>query len=182
MRITSFSFLVYNQSAMKKVLVLIVLAALNICASAQAPRPKIVGIDHVSFYTTAPDGVKKLYGEILGLAAAAPIEPNGTLRYIVGAQWVGYSPAPDPNATERMDHVAFTTDNIIALRKYLVEKGIKPSQIEGRADHSMSLSVNDPKGHRIEFYRASTRRAGAGSECGLPSHDPYRHRGAPSGG
>jgi catechol 2,3-dioxygenase-like lactoylglutathione lyase family enzyme len=141
---------------MKKLAIILALAALYISASAQtpAPRPRILGIDHVSFYTTAPDGVKKLYGEVLGLASADPIEPanrSGTLRYMVGTQWIGYSPAPDPKATDRMDHVAFTTDNIGQLRRYLIAQGIKATQIEGRSDHSLSLTVTDPEGHRIEF-------------------------------
>jgi catechol 2,3-dioxygenase-like lactoylglutathione lyase family enzyme len=139
---------------MNKLILPPILAVFQLCALAQAhpaSRPHIFGIDHVSFYTTAPDGVKKLYGEVLGLAFAEPVEPGGTLRYMVGAQWVGYRPAPDPNATDRMDHVAFTTDNIVALRRYLAENGIKASQIEGRSDHSLSLTVRDPEGHRIEF-------------------------------
>ena len=114
-------------------------------------RPRILGIDHVAFYTTSPDGVKKLYGGLLGFESAAPVEPGGLVRYMIGRQWVGYSPAPDPKATDRMDHVAFTTDNIIALRKYLAAKGVKVSQIEGRSDHSLSFVVTDPEGHRIEF-------------------------------
>ena len=50
-----------------------------------------------------------------------------------------------------MDHVAFTTDNIVALRRYLTGKGIKPGQIQGRSDHSLSFMVDDPEGHHIEF-------------------------------
>lgn len=138
---------------MKRLILPIALATFQLCVLAQTPtpRPKILGIDHVSFYTTAPDGVKKLYAGILGLAASAPIEPNSTVRYIVGTQWVGYSIAPESKATDRMGHVAFTTDNIVALRRYLTEKGIKVSEIEGRADHSLSLTVTDPEGRRIEF-------------------------------
>jgi catechol 2,3-dioxygenase-like lactoylglutathione lyase family enzyme len=162
--------LIYNQGAMKKLFVVIILVALDVCAWAQAPRPRILGIDHVSFYTTDPDGVKKLYSEILGLASAAPIETNGTHRYMVGAQWVGYSPAPDPNATDRMDHVAFTTDNIVALRRYLTKKGIKASQIEGRADHSMSLSVSDPEGHRIEFVEHGARTTPESAPTAVSKH------------
>ncbi len=73
------------------------------------------------------------------------------MRYMAGKQWVGYSPAPDPKATDRMDHVAFTTDNIVGLRRYLAEKGIKASKIEGRSDHSLSFMTTDPEGHRVEF-------------------------------
>ncbi|HLV85779.1 MAG TPA: VOC family protein [Candidatus Sulfotelmatobacter sp.] len=137
---------------MKKLIPLIC-TMLQLAAFSQTSpkRPRITGIDHVAFYTTAPDGVQKLYGDVLGLASAVPTEPNSTARYLVGRQWVGYSAAPDPKSTDRMDHVAFTTENIIALRRYLSAKGIKPTQIEGRADHSLAFSVTDPDGHRVEF-------------------------------
>jgi catechol 2,3-dioxygenase-like lactoylglutathione lyase family enzyme len=114
-------------------------------------RPRILGIDHVSYYSTDLDGVKKLYAGTLGLAAADPIETGGSVRYMIGKQWVGYSPAPDPKAVNRLDHVAFATDNIAALRRYLAAQGLKSSQIEGRADHSLSFSTLDPEGYHIEF-------------------------------
>src|SRR5579863_3866118 len=127
---------------MKNHAILFVLLPASLCAFSQnSSRPRITGIDHVSFYTTAPDGMKKLYAETLGLAAADPIETGESTRYMVGTQWIGYSPAPDAKATDRMDHVAFTTDNIVVLRRYLTEKGIKPTQIEGRSDHSLAFSV-----------------------------------------
>ena len=139
---------------MRQLVALFALLFFAACAPAQSspvPRPHILGIDHVSFYTTAPDGVQKLYGGVLGLADAAAIEPGGTVRYMVGAQWVGYSAAPDPKATDRMDHVAFTTDNIVGLRHYLTANGVKVSGVQGWSDHSLSFSVVDPEGHRIEF-------------------------------
>lgn len=138
---------------MKRLAFLFVLPLLNFLAFSQTStnRPRILGIDHVSFYTTSPEGVRKLYGDLLGLAAAEPVEPGGISRYMIGRQWVGYSAAPDPKATDRMDHVAFTTDNIVALRRYLLDEGVKPGQIEGRPDHSLSFRVNDPEGHLIEF-------------------------------
>jgi catechol 2,3-dioxygenase-like lactoylglutathione lyase family enzyme len=119
--------------------------------SAPVKRPRILGIDHVSFYTTDMEGVKKLYGGVLGLGSAAGVEPGSDVRFMAGTQWVGYSAAPDPKATDRMDHVAFTTDNIAALRKYLIAGGMKVPEIQGRSDHSLSFSVNDPEGHRVEF-------------------------------
>jgi catechol 2,3-dioxygenase-like lactoylglutathione lyase family enzyme len=123
-------------------------------AHSQTPtvhRPRILSIDHVSFYTTDLEGAKKLYGGTLGLVSAEPVESGGLVRYMVGKQWVGYSAAPDPKAADRMDHVAFTTDDIAALRKYLIAKGMKAPAVEGHADHSLSFTVADPEGHRIEF-------------------------------
>jgi catechol 2,3-dioxygenase-like lactoylglutathione lyase family enzyme len=132
----------------------IAFVAVTLCAQGQTrpvERPRILGIDHVSFYTTQPDGANKLYSGLLGFVSAAPVETGGAVRYMIGKQWVGYSAAPDPKATDRMDHVAFTTDNIVALRRYLSEKGVKVPQIAGRSDHSLSFVVADPEGHRIEF-------------------------------
>ena len=133
---------------MKKIAVALAFAIFQIAAHGQTSpqRPRILGIDHVSFYTTTPDGVKNLYGDVLGLASDEPVEPGGVLRYMVGRQWVGYSPAPDPNSTDRLDHVALNTDNIAALRKYLIVHGTKVPQIQGRSDHSLFLSWKIQKG------------------------------------
>jgi catechol 2,3-dioxygenase-like lactoylglutathione lyase family enzyme len=137
---------------MKKIAVTLVFAVLQISAIAQTPqRPRILGIDHVSFYTTAPDGVKHLYENVLGLAPAPPLEPGGSMRYVVGKQWVGYNPAPDPKAVDRMDRVAYATDNVSALRQYLLAQGIKTPEIQERSDHSRFFVVEDPEGHRVEF-------------------------------
>jgi catechol 2,3-dioxygenase-like lactoylglutathione lyase family enzyme len=149
---------------MKKSIVVIVFGVFAVCARAQTSavaRPRITGIDHVSFYTTQPDGVKAVYGGTLGLASAPTVEASGLFRYMVGKQWVGYSTAPDPKATDRMDHVAFATDNIAALRKYLIAKGVKVPAIEGRADHSLSFTVKDPEGHRIEFVERGKEESSA---------------------
>ena len=132
-------------------LILALLATGAATQTAPGSRPRILGIDHVSFYTTAPEGVQKLYGDVLSLASAEPVETGGTLRYTVGKQWVGYSPAPDPKSTDRMDHVAFLTENIAALRRYLTANGVKVSGVQGLPDHSLSCFVSDPGGHRIEF-------------------------------
>ena len=160
-------------AAMKKFALPVILLVLQVFAHSQSSattRPRILGIDHVSFYTTDLDGVKKLYADLLGLAAAAPVESGETVRYMIGTQWVGYSPAPDPKATDRMDHVAFTTDSIVTLRRYLNEKGIKVGQIEGRPDHSLSFLVNDPDGHPIEFVERGKGEAPPPASSAVSRH------------
>jgi catechol 2,3-dioxygenase-like lactoylglutathione lyase family enzyme len=138
------------------------------------PRPKILGIDHVSFFTTAPDGVKRLYGELLGLTSASLIEPGGLQRYVIGQQWVGYSSVPDPKANDRMDHVAFRTDDIVVLRQYMIAMGTKAPEIEERPDGSRSFMMADPEGHHIEFVERRLPDAAAMSSS--PSSSPIsRH-------
>jgi catechol 2,3-dioxygenase-like lactoylglutathione lyase family enzyme len=66
---------------------------------------------------------------------------------------------------DRMDHIAFTTDNIAALRKYLIANGLKVPAIEGHADHSLCFTVADPEGHRVEFVERDK------GEAVIPSPD-----------
>jgi catechol 2,3-dioxygenase-like lactoylglutathione lyase family enzyme len=158
---------------MRRIGILACCAVFAVCARSQTPtveRPHILGIDHVAFYTTQPDGVKALYCGTLGLASAAPVETSGTVRYLVGKQWVGYGAAPDASAIDRMDHVAFSTNDIVALRQYLIANGVKVAPIENRADHSMSFSVIDPEGHRIEFVERGKGEAPAPADSAVSRH------------
>jgi catechol 2,3-dioxygenase-like lactoylglutathione lyase family enzyme len=139
---------------MKRFVAVLAFGVFAVCGYSQTSardRPRILGIDHVSFYTTDPEGVRALYINTLGLASVAPVESGELVRYLVGTQWVGYSSAPDPKAIDRMDHVAFATDDATALRKYLIANGLKVSAIKGHDDQSLSFFVDDPEGHRIEF-------------------------------
>src|SRR5947207_16001789 len=100
---------------MKTLSVLFISTVFSIISFAQnAPRPQITGIDHVSFYTTNPDGVKKLYTGTLGLASATPIEAGDTSRYMSRREWRGYGPAVERKLTDAMESVSFTTDDIAA--------------------------------------------------------------------
>lgn len=120
-------------------------------------RPKILGIDHVAFYTTSPEANQHLYGVLLGLASGAPVEGGQIQRFLIGRQWVGYSPAPDPNGINRMDHAAFATNDCAALRTYLAAHGIKvPDSLDHLKDGRASFHMKDPEGHDIEFVEGST--------------------------
>jgi catechol 2,3-dioxygenase-like lactoylglutathione lyase family enzyme len=126
-------------------------AGIFVLAQDQPIRPRILGLDHVVFYTTQPEAAKALYGKTLGLTSAPALESGELVRYYIGKQWVGLSSAPDANAISRMDHAAFATENAAALRRYLIAKGVKAGAIEGRSDHSLSFFLTDPEGNHIEF-------------------------------
>jgi catechol 2,3-dioxygenase-like lactoylglutathione lyase family enzyme len=146
---------------MKSPFAAVIVAAFVVCGSllSSAERPKILGIDHVSFFTTAPDGVKQLYTVVLGLESAAPIESNGSVRYMVGSQWVGYGSAPDTRSNDRMNHVAFTTDDAFGLRDYLKGKGVPVSKMSELMDHNPNFTVTDPEGHTVEFVQRIKKTA-----------------------
>ncbi|MBV9625043.1 MAG: VOC family protein [Acidobacteria bacterium] len=120
------------------------------CAADQ--RPKILGIDHVVFYTTSAEANQHLYSGILGLAAGTPLEDGAVQHFVVGTQWVAYRPAGDPQTNNRLDHVALTTDDVGALRRYLEARGVKVGDpISVLKDGSRRFNVSDPEGHKIEF-------------------------------
>jgi catechol 2,3-dioxygenase-like lactoylglutathione lyase family enzyme len=135
--------------------VLCLVALIASGAYAQAPgvsRPKITGIDHVAFYTTDADSNVALYRNVLGLVSTDPVEPGQTHIFVIGTQWVGYSPAPDPKATDRMDRIAFRTDDCDALRSYLAANGVRvPDACASLKNGSHSFVVKDPEGHKVEF-------------------------------
>jgi catechol 2,3-dioxygenase-like lactoylglutathione lyase family enzyme len=135
---------------------IVVLMSICVWAQQSAPaRPKITGIDHVAFYTTLPEANRHLYADVLGLASAPALEPGQTMRFLAGIQWVGYGPAPDAKATDRMDHVALRTEDCAALRVYLAANGISvPKSIKKSKDGSRSFVIKDPEGHVIEFVEA----------------------------
>jgi catechol 2,3-dioxygenase-like lactoylglutathione lyase family enzyme len=132
----------------------LIVFALGAAALAQAAptRPKILGIDHVEFYTTNADANSHLYNVVLGLESADPLEPGQTQRFMVGTQWVGYSLDANPRSINRMDHIALRTDSCAAMRAYLAAQGIRvPDSLEARKDGTPGFQVKDPEGHVIEF-------------------------------
>jgi len=145
----------------------LLLVSLGAFAQKQEPaRPKISGIDHVAFYTTSPEANDKFYENLLGLvspkADKTSIEPGQTQVFWIGSQWVGYSPAPDAKSINQMDHLAFTTESIEALRAYLTSEHVPVSNATSAGDGSKSFAVNDPEGTRIEFVERNRMRFGTG--------------------
>jgi catechol 2,3-dioxygenase-like lactoylglutathione lyase family enzyme len=105
---------------------------------------------------------------VWGLSTAAPVEPGQTERYLVGSQWVGYSPAPDAKSTNRLNHAAFRTEDAEGLRKYVGAMGVKtPDSVTKWKDETLSFEVKDPEGNSIEFVQPAKfeRMQGAVSDA-----------------
>lgn len=160
---------------MRKVICCALLALATRFAQSADKRSKITGIDHVDFYTTSSDANSRFYMHTLGLTSGEPLEAAQTQRFLVGKQFVGYSPAPDPTLTDWMDHLAFATDNCAALRSYLAAKGVKvPDTLSQLKDGSPSFLITDPEGHKIEFVE---RAAGDTGITGEPVSHHMIHAG-----
>lgn len=163
---------------MKPLIICTLILATAAFAQQSTPhRPKITGIDHVAFYTTSPEANTHLYTELLGLESFPPLEPGQTQKFMIGSQWVAYSPAPDAKSTNRMDHLAFRTDDCEALRLYLAAKGVKvPGSLNKLRKGSLTFTVKDPEGNAIEFVQPTEASFMKIHQAGDRRPDPISRR------
>jgi len=133
------------------------LTAVAACAALGAPalaadRPPIVGVSHIAFHVSDVAKARAFYGGLLGYEeVAAKASPEGRVRFrINGRQYVEIVPGLVAGSDDRLDHVAFETTDLDALRAYLDEKGLKSRVPAVEAGHR-GLLVIDPDGHSVEF-------------------------------
>ncbi len=136
---------------------LIVLAALSFTAAqAAAPaRPPITSVSHFAVYSADMAKSDAFYTHNLGAVKKDDPENKAGVRYYFNdRQWVEVLPLPAGyTSVNRMDHAAFNTPDVAAMRKFLVANHIKAFAINKGADGSKWFYVNDPEGNRIEFVQ-----------------------------
>jgi len=118
-------------------------------------RPPITGVSHIALYATDAAKTERFYVHDLGgHPGADPEAANGRRYYFAPTQFVEVLPLPASAAINRLDHVAFTTVDAQALRKYLAsQKIVVPKNVERGSDGSQWFEVADPEGNRIQFVQ-----------------------------
>ncbi|HEX5083496.1 MAG TPA: VOC family protein [Blastocatellia bacterium] len=160
---------------MKRIAILILLVA--VCAlvsaardqSSDLKRPLITGVAHIAFQVSDLTKARAFYGELLGYDEAFQVsEPEGspamTCFKVNERQYIEILPGLPAGKDERLLSIAFETNDLEALRAYLLSKGVKaPVKVNQGADGNLNFAVIDPDGHRVEFveYRdgSLSRRA-----------------------
>jgi catechol 2,3-dioxygenase-like lactoylglutathione lyase family enzyme len=107
-------------------------------------------------YATDAAKTERFYVHDLGaFQGPDPENPRGVRYYFAPTQFVEVLPVPvGPPAINRLNHVAFTTTDAEAMRKYLASQKLAvPPKVEQGADGSHWLSVSDPEGNKIEFVQ-----------------------------
>jgi catechol 2,3-dioxygenase-like lactoylglutathione lyase family enzyme len=132
----------------------------TVVAIAQMPdkpitRPRITGISHIAVYASDMAATDKYYREVVGCARVADPEDAKGVDYLVNAtQYIEVLPLPADAGINRLDHVAFKTDNAEGLRRYLSVKSWKtPGSVSKGADGSRWFAVKDPEGNTVEFVQ-----------------------------
>ena len=141
---------------MKAAVSILAIAMASAAWAAAAPRPAITGVSHIAVYTTAPAKSERFYVHDLGAVKGVdPENPQGVRYYFSSSQFVEVLPlSTTPLSINRLDHVAFTTKDVQALRAYLVGSKVAVSQaIQKGSDGSQWFDVADPEGNKIEFVQ-----------------------------
>jgi lactoylglutathione lyase len=138
-------------------------AVIVVAACAAAPssalaadRPPIVGVSHIAFHVSDVSKARAFYGGLLGYEeVAGKASPDGRVRFrINGRQYVEIVPGLVAGSDDRLDHVAFETTDLDALKAYLDEKGLKSRVPAVEAGHR-GLLVIDADGHSVEFVQGA---------------------------
>jgi catechol 2,3-dioxygenase-like lactoylglutathione lyase family enzyme len=140
---------------------LILAASLTVFAQTppSAPqRPPIVGIAHIGLQVSDLAAADNFYRHVLGYDHFSLDKPSGGLMLnyykINDHQYVEIYPTLTNPNDDRMTHFAFETTNMQQLRDYLAAKGVKvPDALKPGLDKNLSIMIQDPEGHRVEFVQ-----------------------------
>jgi catechol 2,3-dioxygenase-like lactoylglutathione lyase family enzyme len=134
----------------------------------QSQRPRIVGIDHVSVYVSDLEKSRQFYSNVLGLTTRCPQYAGPEPCYLVAPSdqriLLKRAPAPTKNSTFKnwLAEVAFATDDLSGMRRYLLAHGMRPGTIRSDPDGSRSFQIRDPEGNPIAFVQRSPAKIGYG--------------------
>ncbi|HTB95751.1 MAG TPA: VOC family protein [Terracidiphilus sp.] len=135
-----------------RILIAVVLVGVSLAAISQE-RPKITGVSHLAVYTANGAATDHYYRVVLGAVKEADPESAAGVRYVFsGTQFIEVLPLPAGAGKQRMDHIAFNTNDAEGLRKYLGAKGWHvPASVTAGKDGSRWFDVFDPEGNKVQF-------------------------------
>ncbi|HVN93206.1 MAG TPA: VOC family protein [Terracidiphilus sp.] len=135
-------------------------------------RPKITGVSHLAIYTSDAAATEHFYTMSVGAEKMPdPENPKG-VRYAINAtQYVEVLPLPPDAGINRLDHVAFNTDNAEGMRKYLAAKGWKtPAKVQRGKDGSRWFDILDPEGNTVRFVEPPPNPAPVDAQSAIGHH------------
>lgn len=147
----------------------------------QGMRPRITGISHLCVYSTDMGKTDHFYGTVLGgRKGADPENPAGARYYISDRQFVEVLPAPSGMGMSRLDHLAYRTDDVAAMRGYLAGHSVKGvTEIRSGEGGERWFSATDPEGNLVQFVQepagtakpVETAISGRAIHVGMLVHD-----------
>jgi len=129
-------------------------------------RPRITGIEHVSIYVSDTNRSRRFYSDVLGLASCPRITgPDSCFLVQPTDQRIVLKRAPTQTGNDSVKNwvaeVAFATDDVTEMRRYLLSQGLAASRIGSAPDGARSFAVRDPEGNSIAFVQRSSPKIAA---------------------
>ena len=123
--------------------------------SAQAGRPAVEGISHMSVYASDRAASEHFYADILGAVKGKdPQNAVGDRYYFSPTQFVEVLPLPAEHGMSRMAVTAYRTPDAAGMRTYLSGHGYRDvGELKTGSDGSRWVDVKDPEGNVVEFYQ-----------------------------
>jgi catechol 2,3-dioxygenase-like lactoylglutathione lyase family enzyme len=129
-----------------------------LAAQDKLPRPKIIGIHHVSIYGTDLDNSRQFYAKLFGVRpnGGACDDQSGRCFTVGWERDQRIELEPSASGTKNwIAEIALATDNVEKMRSYLVANGVSASKISKYSfdKHIIEahFEVRDPEGHPISF-------------------------------
>jgi catechol 2,3-dioxygenase-like lactoylglutathione lyase family enzyme len=144
---------------MKRFALILTIASLclPLAAQDQSARPKITGIAHVRVYVASIDKSREFYTKIVGLpgggggcaGVSRPCFPVNVLP----AQQIELEHVPSPAPKNWLAEVAFATDDVAQMRRYLLAHGVTVGAISKDSNGAQHFELHDPEGNPIAFIQ-----------------------------
>src|SRR5690348_792225 len=137
----------------------LLLAVLFCCSAVMAQdlptRPKIFGIAMVRLYSTNVAAARDFYPKLLhptGPCLWCEKVPGSSFPIALNVQQiVGVSSVPASQTSNFVGEIAFATEDLPAMKRFLSSKNVAFSAPKGTSEGPLTLS--DPEGHRIAFVK-----------------------------
>jgi lactoylglutathione lyase len=143
------------EKQMTRTLISCLLFASAIFAADELP---INGVARAGFKSSDLEKTRSYYAGVLGFHEAFDLkDTSGKLTAaffkINDDQYVEITPNLAAGETVRFDHVAFSSPDVLSLRRLLEARGLSPSKIEKAPDGTRMFTLSDPENNRLEFIQ-----------------------------
>jgi catechol 2,3-dioxygenase-like lactoylglutathione lyase family enzyme len=127
-------------------------------------RAHILGVDHITLYVSNLEKSRHFYSDFLGLTIGCPHYPGPDTCFLVrpGNQRVLLRTAAAQSGAIKnwVAEIAFATDDVTQMRRYLVAHKITAGTIGKYSDGAQYFRVRDPEGNWIAFVERPPAKSG----------------------
>jgi catechol 2,3-dioxygenase-like lactoylglutathione lyase family enzyme len=142
----------------KRVPLILLCLVLPVLALASPQRPRITGVSHIALFVHDMERSRAFYKDFLGFDEPFfTTNQNGALHVV----WIKINDRqsielfPEKEAgSDRLNHIAFETDDAQAMRDFLASSGVKvPGKVGKGRIGNLNFNVTDPDGHTVEIVQ-----------------------------